>query len=172
MVTKDKALLSFEKQILETLSQGNSFAAHAFYFVFSHYLVESILYCDKHLDVIKSIYIEQQNLPLWKLANNCNISERTLYRYRKDIAGSVLSISEYLSNNNDFQLFSEVAATLQCSNAIPNIFSHKQTKPVTNIRALGDSYFPVCPNCNCTLEREFQSYCDRCGQRLSWSLFK
>lgn len=28
--------------------------------------------------------------------------------------------------------------------------------------------FPICPNCNITLEREYQSYCDRCGQMLSW----
>lgn len=28
--------------------------------------------------------------------------------------------------------------------------------------------FPICPRCNITLEREFQSYCDRCGQYLNW----
>lgn len=27
---------------------------------------------------------------------------------------------------------------------------------------------PVCPNCTITLEREYQSYCDRCGQKLAW----
>lgn len=30
---------------------------------------------------------------------------------------------------------------------------------------------PICPNCNITLEREYQSYCNRCGQRLSWKKF-
>lgn len=25
---------------------------------------------------------------------------------------------------------------------------------------------PVCPQCKCSLEREFQAYCDRCGQSL------
>lgn len=28
--------------------------------------------------------------------------------------------------------------------------------------------FPVCPRCNITIEREYQSFCDRCGQRLNW----
>jgi len=28
--------------------------------------------------------------------------------------------------------------------------------------------YPVCPQCECTLDREYQSFCDRCGQRLGW----
>ncbi len=32
----------------------------------------------------------------------------------------------------------------------------------------GDAY-PVCPRCRITLEREYQAYCDRCGQALDWS---
>lgn len=31
--------------------------------------------------------------------------------------------------------------------------------------------FPVCPHCRETLEREYQSYCDRCGQRLKWTKY-
>lgn len=31
--------------------------------------------------------------------------------------------------------------------------------------------FPVCPACGVTLEREYQHYCDRCGQCLSWKYF-
>ena len=31
----------------------------------------------------------------------------------------------------------------------------------------GDSY-PACPRCDCTLEREYVHFCDRCGQRLNW----
>lgn len=37
--------------------------------------------------------------------------------------------------------------------------------------ATGDVSFPICPRCNRTLEREYQSYCDRCGQHLSWKNF-
>ena len=31
--------------------------------------------------------------------------------------------------------------------------------------------FPICPRCVRTMEREYQSFCDRCGQRLSWHGF-
>lgn len=31
--------------------------------------------------------------------------------------------------------------------------------------------FPVCPRCDRTLEREYQAYCDRCGQCLDWKNF-
>ena len=32
--------------------------------------------------------------------------------------------------------------------------------------------FPVCPRCDSTMEREYQAFCDRCGQRLSWRGFR
>lgn len=28
----------------------------------------------------------------------------------------------------------------------------------------------VCPGCNTTFEREYQAYCDRCGQKLAWNM--
>lgn len=31
---------------------------------------------------------------------------------------------------------------------------------------------PICPNCEKLLERDNQAYCDKCGQRLSWSNYK
>lgn len=33
----------------------------------------------------------------------------------------------------------------------------------------GITTFPICPKCDCTFEREYQSFCDRCGQKLDWS---
>ena len=35
----------------------------------------------------------------------------------------------------------------------------------------GDAYY-VCPRCNITLEREFMSYCNRCGQHLGGREYK
>lgn len=35
----------------------------------------------------------------------------------------------------------------------------------------GAAYF-ICPRCSITLEREFMSYCDCCGQRLGWRYYK
>ncbi len=31
--------------------------------------------------------------------------------------------------------------------------------------------YPVCPNCGITMEREYQHFCDRCGQKLAWNDF-
>lgn len=28
--------------------------------------------------------------------------------------------------------------------------------------------YPLCPRCNRSLEREYVSFCDRCGQKLNW----
>ena len=32
----------------------------------------------------------------------------------------------------------------------------------------GKTTYYVCPRCKTTLEREFMSFCDRCGQKLDW----
>ena len=31
--------------------------------------------------------------------------------------------------------------------------------------------FTRCPRCGSTMDREYQLFCDRCGQRLNWSRF-
>ena len=44
---------------------------------------------------------------------------------------------------------------------------------VTEARVdLYNNAYWVCPNCRITFEREYQSYCDRCGQKLKWSSLK
>ena len=30
------------------------------------------------------------------------------------------------------------------------------------------TYIPICPSCNTLLHNDWQSYCDNCGQKLSW----
>ena len=55
--------------------------------------------------------------------------------------------------------------------------SFRDPMPVTQIRSfryahlLGHGDYPVCPRCGITLEREYQAYCDRCGQCLNWKEF-
>ena len=41
-----------------------------------------------------------------------------------------------------------------------------QVQELTQYRSGG--IFPVCPQCGSAMEREYQNYCDRCGQRLGW----
>lgn len=37
---------------------------------------------------------------------------------------------------------------------------------------MGETGYYVCPRCHITLEREFMSFCDRCGQHLDWTDYK
>ena len=32
--------------------------------------------------------------------------------------------------------------------------------------------FPRCPRCHLTMDREYMSFCDRCGQKLDWTNFE
>jgi len=43
---------------------------------------------------------------------------------------------------------------------------------VTQVRLFpSDGAYPVCPQCGISLEREYQRFCDRCGQRLNWKSY-
>ncbi len=48
--------------------------------------------------------------------------------------------------------------------------------PVTELKVLCDCFgqpsYYVCPRCGLTMEREFASFCDRCGQRLGWRSYR
>lgn len=35
-----------------------------------------------------------------------------------------------------------------------------------------DLGYYICPRCNVSMEREFTSFCDRCGQALDWRTYK
>jgi hypothetical protein len=48
--------------------------------------------------------------------------------------------------------------------------SYRIAMPVTKMvqyHTSGDCY-PLCPRCRQSMDREYMSYCDRCGQKLSW----
>ncbi len=49
----------------------------------------------------------------------------------------------------------------------------REPMPVSEVRIFDSRYssaiYPVCPQCGLTLDREYQHFCDRCGQSLDWS---
>lgn len=55
-------------------------------------------------------------------------------------------------------------------------FTFRLPMPVVKVHTFplmsGSPSFPVCPQCGQDLEREYLAYCNCCGQRLSWRLFK
>ena len=47
--------------------------------------------------------------------------------------------------------------------------SYRIPLPVTKVILYSDdTTYPICPRCLISLEREYVSFCDRCGQRLDW----
>lgn len=54
-------------------------------------------------------------------------------------------------------------------NLLTILSSYRLQMPVTEVMVFpdGNGYY-VCPRCHITVEREFTSFCDRCGQRLGW----
>ena len=58
---------------------------------------------------------------------------------------------------------------------IQNQLLYRQSMPVIRIKLFQSQErilsYPVCPRCGVTFEREFQAYCDRCGQYLDWERF-
>ena len=45
----------------------------------------------------------------------------------------------------------------------------RKKMPVNEYQLLVENgLYPVCPRCQRTIERDYQSFCDRCGQYLEW----
>lgn len=51
--------------------------------------------------------------------------------------------------------------------------SYRIALPVTQIvrYSVNGSCCPLCPRCKISLDREYESFCDRCGQKLCWDRF-
>lgn len=53
---------------------------------------------------------------------------------------------------------------------VADAFSYRIALPVTKIvRYPASGYcYPLCPRCKISMDREYMSFCDRCGQKLDW----
>ena len=50
--------------------------------------------------------------------------------------------------------------------------SYRTPLPVTEVFLYREKYeYPICPRCKVSMEREYQFYCDRCGQALDWKKY-
>lgn len=57
--------------------------------------------------------------------------------------------------------------------ALPSAQAFRLPLPVREIHLLPNgTAYPVCPRCRIPLEREYQAYCDRCGQALGWKGYR
>ena len=47
--------------------------------------------------------------------------------------------------------------------------SYRIKMPIRECRMTARGYvYSICPRCHTTLDRDYQSFCDRCGQHLDW----
>ena len=113
---------------------------------------------------------DEKELTYEKASERCHISTR----YFGDIARckrapSVLTLEKLCTGlevtPNDLLLLQEENRELSFRHALPVVqIRQYQGYPRKN-------EYPVCPRCKVTLEREYQEFCDRCGQCLDWGMF-
>lgn len=83
--TKVESLSDKENKIKTLIKSGDKDYEAAFNFIRKMYKINSNRGKSNHYNIFKSIYIDEQNLSAWQLANLCHVAESTLYRLRNDI---------------------------------------------------------------------------------------
>ena len=99
---------------------------------------------------------------------NCGI--RTLQRYESGLRTPNVTIMLYkrnISRPNAARIFKRYKYLMSYRRGM--IVSEVMIFPYFSDSQTG---YYVCPRCHVTLEREFMSYCDRCGQKLDWRFYK
>ena len=107
-----------------------------------------------------------RNLSYEAAAQQCNLSARYFGSIARGKTAPTISTLEKLCSG--FQLTPNDLL-------LPLSSLYREPMPVTHIRCINGSLglvgFPVCPCCGITMDREYLTYCDRCGQRLDWKNF-
>ena len=115
----------------------------------------------KNLSIALLKIMDQKNLSQESLAEICDLSPR--------FVGNIIRQKQSIGLDS----FEKICSSLELD---PNdlLLKDNDTKaiPVKSILYIDETlFFPICPNCKITIEREYQAYCDRCGCRLSWKNF-
>ena len=110
-------------------------------------------------------FMNERKLTLEDLSEACNLSTRFL--------GSIIRRKASPSLDSFEKICAALEATpneLLLSKAALDHLEKSEPKRVTKIlnNTIAGLAFPICPSCGKTMERDYQSYCDRCGQFLSW----
>ena len=124
-----------------------------------------------------------RSITLKEFANDLGISRSTLRRYMQDAGNMRLTSLDQLSSRLSVSIVDLIGDT---GSPIPfgAKYNHETSETtaaaayrhpmsVTEVfyyvdSLIGPTTYPICPRCGVTVEREFQSFCDRCGQALDW----
>ena len=113
---------------------------------------------------------EAHKLNYESAAERCRISAKC-YRsiIKQDSIPSILDLEKIC---NGFQL---TPNDLLIPPIIQRELSFRTPMTVTHVHKVpylsGFTTYPICPRCEMTFEREYQPFCDHCGQRLHWKGF-
>lgn len=113
--------------------------------------------------------IDERNMTLEGLANVSNLSSKFI--------GNIASEKQSLTLDSFEKICS--ALELEPNDLLLNEKSKTffKSKPMAVVKILKRQntelhiYRPICPSCDKPLASEWQSYCDVCGQRLSWEKY-
>lgn len=94
------SLRTKEVHICSLLDKENPVAKKAFKLLYDKYFAESLKAKGGKLQILRSIYLDRQNLKVSQLACNCKIQERTLIRYRHEFVEWFYVIFNMLSDFN------------------------------------------------------------------------
>ena len=104
-LTKVESLSNRENKIKTLIKSGDKAYKAAFDFIRKMYKINCSRGKSNYYNIFKSIYIDEQDLPAWQVANLCNVAESTLYRLRNDIVDFFYA---YIANEN---ISEEIAVT-------------------------------------------------------------
>lgn len=52
------------------------------------------------------------------------------------------------------------------------LLSYRAKLQVREVMQRSNGAYYLCPRCRISLDRDFQSFCDRCGQHLDWAGYR
>lgn len=124
------------------------------------------MFCD-NLSAFLHQVCKANHLSHADISEQCGVSSCTIGRIiRKEVVPSIAVLEK-------------LCIGLHCSPdellGFANIkqgFIFRTPMRVTALYLLRDKFgYPICPRCGSPLDREYQAYCDRCGQYLSWERY-
>ena len=83
--THEEFLRNKENRIKKSIHHGESVFTQTFDFLHKYYTLKDLSGDTPILCVFEAIYIQNVNIPSWKLAIKCNLSRTTLFNYRNQI---------------------------------------------------------------------------------------
>ena len=110
-------------------------------------------------------------------AETLGCSTRTLQRYEE--VGGDPRVSVILEMMSLYKCeFSDLFPSVSDEKPPPpeeDILDYRLPMPVTSVRCypacMDLSTYPLCPRCALPMEREYQCFCEHCGQALDWKGF-